>query len=240
MPLRTRVWTAGKLVVLAGSLAATFLLFAAVSMRLALKTREVQVPDLRDKTPTEASAMASDRGLALRVDDTRRPDPKIAPGRVLGQDPPQGSIARRQRSVKIWLSAGPRVVTVPALLGETERTAQLKLSQYGLELAGVAEIRSPDYPADVVVAQTPTPKTASERVALLVNRGSKAASYVMPDLIGVNGDRAAELLRARGFRVGLTGSAPYPGVAAGTIVRQSPPAGFQIAPSEPVSLEVSR
>ena len=52
----------------------------------------------------------------------------------------------------------------------------------------------------------------------------------MPDLIGVNGDRAADILRARGFRVAVVGSNPYPGVAAGIVLRQSPQAGFQIAP----------
>jgi serine/threonine-protein kinase len=240
MALKKRVWSAGKLVVLVCSLAATFLVFAVGSMRLALKAREVQVPDLRNRTPTEATSIAADLGLGLRVDETRRTDPKIAAGRVLAQDPAPGSTARRQRSVKVWLSAGPRGSTVPALVGQTERTAQLRLAHEGLELTDTSEIRSPDYPTDVVIAQSPPPKTGSERVALLVNRGDRAASYVMPDLIGVNGDRGAEVLRARGLRVAVVGSTPYPGVAAGTVVRQSPPAGFQIAPDEPVSLEVSR
>jgi beta-lactam-binding protein with PASTA domain len=62
----------------------------------------------------------------------------------------------------------------------------------------------------------------------------------MPDLIGVNGDRAIELLRSRGFRIAAVGSVPYPGVAAGVVLRQSPRAGFQIAPGEPISIEVSR
>jgi len=63
---------------------------------------------------------------------------------------------------------------------------------------------------------------------------------VMPDLIGVNGDRAAGILRDRGFRVAVVASAPYPGIAAGVVIRQSPQAGFQIGPGEPISLEVSR
>ena len=70
--------------------------------------------------------------------------------------------------------------------------------------------------------------------------GASGAGYVMPDLIGVNGDRAAEILRNRGFRVAVVGSNPYPGVAAGVVIRQSPQAGFQITPGEPISLEVSR
>ena len=73
-----------------------------------------------------------------------------------------------------------------------------------------------------------------------MNRGERGATYVMPDLIGVNGDRAADLLRARGLPRRRRRRHPYPGVPAGIVLRQSPQAGFQIAPGEPISLEVSR
>src|SRR6476659_1140256 len=240
MPFGTRMWSAGKFVMLVGALVATYVLFAAASMRIALRAREVTIPDLTNRTANDATALASDLGLTLRVDETRRPDPKIAAGRVLAQEPAAGSIARRQRSIRIWLSSGQRSATVPKLVGETERTAQLRLAQDGLTLTGIAEIRSPSFASDIVIAQMPPAKSAAGNVSLLVNRGDRGASYVMPDLIGVNGDRAAEILRARGFRVAVVGSNPYPGVAAGVVIRQGPQAGFQIGPGEPVSLEVSR
>ena len=240
MALTTRVWSAGKILVLTGALAATYLLFAFASLRFALKTREVEVPDLTNRSANEATAVANGLGLAVRVDDTRRSDAKIAVGRVLAQEPPAGSISRRQRSVRVWLSSGIHAATIPALVGETERAAQIRVAQEGIALDGVAEIRSPDYPPDVVVAQTPPAKTATERVSLLVNRGEHGASYVVPDLIGVNGDRAGDILRGHGFRVAVVASNPYPGVAAGIVLRQSPQGGFRIAPGEPISLEVSR
>jgi serine/threonine-protein kinase len=142
--------------------------------------------------------------------------------------------------VRVWLSAGPRSATVPILEGETERAAQAKLVEDGLELSGVAEIRSAAYASDVVVAQDPAAKAGASKVMLLVNRGQQGVSYVMPDLIGVEGERAAALLREQGFRVAVVGSAPHPGVPTGIVVRQTPQAGFRIAAGEPVSLEVSR
>jgi beta-lactam-binding protein with PASTA domain len=129
---------------------------------------------------------------------------------------------------------------MPLLIGETERTAQLRLTQDGLTLSDLSEVRSQDFAPDVIVAQTPPAKSPAGRVALLVNRGERGASYVMPDLIGVNGDRAADILRNRNFRVAVVGSNPYPGVVAGVVIRQSPQAGFRIGPDEPISLEVSR
>lgn len=240
MALTTRMWGAGKLLLLGGALLLTYLLFAAAAMRVAMKTREVVVPTLAGKTVNDATIALSEAGLNLKVEENRRTDPKVPAGQILAQDPEPGTRTRRERSVKVWISAGPRSTIVPELLGESERSATLRVQQEGLQLAGVSEIRSSEYPSDAVIAQTPAAKSNAPRVALLVNRGERGATYVMPDLIGVNGDRAADLLRARAFRVAVVGDHPYPGVPAGIVLRQNPQAGFQIAPGEPISLEVSR
>jgi serine/threonine-protein kinase len=240
MALKTRVWGAGKMLLVGGALLLTYVLFAAASMRIALKTREVVVPTLAGKPLNEATIMLADAGLKLKVEEVRRTDAKIPAGQIIAQDPQAGGRTRRERSVKVWVSSGPRSTVVPALLGESERTAQMRLQQEGVELSGTSEIKSGEYQADAIVAQTPPAKSIAVRVALLVNRGERGATYVMPDLIGVNGDRAADLLRVRAFRVAVVGDHPYPGVPAGVVLRQSPQAGFQIAPGEPISLEVSR
>jgi eukaryotic-like serine/threonine-protein kinase len=240
MALKTRVWTAGKLLLLGGALLLTYVLFAAAAMRVALKTREVVVPALAGKTVNDATAILAASGLQLRIEEGTRVDPKVPAGRIISQEPEAGISSRRERSVKVWVSSGPRSTIVPALLGQSERTGQQLLQQEGLELAATAVIRSADYPPDVIVAQTPPPKSNSPRVAVLINRGERGATYVMPDLIGVNGDRAADLLRVRAFRVAVVGDHPYPGVPAGIVLRQNPQAGFQISPGEPISLEVSR
>ena len=240
MVLGTRFRSAGKIVMLLGALPATYLLFAVVSMQLALKAREVTVPNLANRTSNEAMATVTALGLTLKVDDMRRMDVKIGADRVVAQDPAAGSVARRQRGVRVWLSAGQGSAKIPLLAGESERTAQMRLAQTGLPVAEVAQIRSDRYAPDVVIAQQPPANTLGSRVTLLVNRAASGTTYVMPDLIGLDGDRAAEVLRARGFRVSVVGSSPYPGVAAGVVLRQTPQSGFQIAPGEPVSLEVSR
>lgn len=240
MAFTTRVWGAGKLVLLGGALLLTYVVFAATAMRVALKTRDVVVPQLSGKTVNDATALLSQSGLNLKVEEGRRADPKVPAGQILAQDPAAGVSTRRERSVKVWVSAGPRATVVPSLLGDSDRSAQYLLQQDGLELAGVSEIRSSEYPPDAVIAQNPEPKSNAPKVALLVNRAERGATYVMPDLIGVNGDRAADLLRARAFRVAVVGDHPYPGAPAGIVLRQSPQAGFQIAPGEPISLEVSR
>lgn len=235
-----RVWGAGKLVVVLMLLALTFVVSFGMAMRLALRTRDVLVPDLRGRSVNQASTSLGDLGLPLKVEHARRSDPKVAPGLILAQEPVAGSTARRPRSVKVWLSAGPTVSRVPAVVGLTERTAQLRLESEGVGIRELALVRSSTFPAGVVVSQHPEPGAAADTVALLVNRGERGATYVMPDLIGVNASRAAEVLRTRGFRVALVAEQPYPGVPPGIVLRQAPLGGFQIAPGDSISLEVSR
>jgi serine/threonine-protein kinase len=179
-------------------------------------------------------------GLGLRIDENRRPDAKVAAGRVTQQEPAAGQRARRQRTIRVWLSSGPRVITVPALAGQTERTARIRLEQEGVQIGSVSEIRSADYPTDSVVSQNPPPTSRAPQVSLLLNRGEQSTTFVMPDVIGMDGDKAAEALRSRGFRVSIVGTQPALGVPAGTIVKQQPAGGFKVGQSDAISLEVSR
>ena len=132
MALTTRVWGAGKVLLLVGALFVTYGLFAAAAMRVALRAREVVVPSLAGRTVNDASAILADSGLNLKVEEGRRPDPKVPAGQILSQDPQPGVSTRRERSVKVWVSAGPRSNIVPALTGESDRAAETRVRQDGL------------------------------------------------------------------------------------------------------------
>lgn len=240
MALSTRVWSAGKLLLLVSALLTTYLLSAFVAARFALRAREVRVPALHGTSVNSASAALSDLGLSLKVEQAQRAEPGVPSGRIAQQHPAAGSPARRGRSVRVWLSSGGRAAAIPNLVGETVRSAELRVEQDGLTLASLSEIRSNLYPPDTVIAQSPPPQSRGDAVALLVNRGDRAAACVMPDLIGIPEAGVASLLRSAGFRVAVVAQNPYPGVPPGIVLRQEPQAGFQVTPGDTVSLEVSR
>jgi beta-lactam-binding protein with PASTA domain len=237
---KTRVWSLGKILLLAGALAATFFVFAGIAMRVAVRARQVTVPDLAGKSVADATNLASGLDLQLRIDEVRRPDAKVPVGFVLGQDPVSGSTVRRMRSVRVWVSAGAHIARAPSLLGETQRSAEIRVAQDGLMIGTVSEIRSALYPPDVVVAQDPPPATQTAEIRLLVNRGEDRATYIMPDLIGLNGERAADVMRIRGFRVSITSQSAASAIPPGVVVRQTPAGGYQVHPGDAIALEVSR
>lgn len=240
MALSNRVWSAGRVLVIGGALLGTYLLFAAAALRVAVRTREVPVPDLTGLSINNASDLLAEAGLNLRVEERRRVDPQVPEGHVIAQEPTAGVKLRSARSVRVYVSAGSRAGQLPSLSGQSERAATLQLQESGIGIARVAEIRSARYALDTVVAQDPPASAAGPEIALLVNRGERGTTYVMPDLIGLRGDSAAELLRTTGFRVSVVGQQPYPGIPPGIVLRQNPQPGFQVAPGEPIALEVSR
>ena len=162
MALSTRVWGAGKRVLLGGALVLTYFVFAAAAMRLAIKTRDVDRPAAdgqeRRRRPARCSPPA---GLNLKVEEARRVDAAVPAGTIVSQDPQPGVKTRRERSVKVWVSAGPR--------GD-DRCRRCSASPSGPRSCArsrtacssrpIAEIRSSDYTAGTVVAQNPPPQNA--------------------------------------------------------------------------------
>ena len=203
MALPARVWTAGKVLLLVGALAATFVVFAVLAARVAVRARDVSVPDLvgqsagrSDRGRDRARAAAECRRLAPPGPAGPR-GPCARPGAPGGFARPAGNAACGCGS-----AAGPRIARAPALVGESRaRRARSESSRTACSLGRSPKSAPPLYPPDVVVAQDPPPGVQTTEVRLLVNRGEDRATYVMPDLIGVNGDRAADLLRSQGFRV---------------------------------------
>jgi serine/threonine-protein kinase len=200
----------------------------------------VEVPNLTGKSVADARTLLADYGLVLRVDEQRRPDKTVPANHVLTQEPPAGETIRRQRAVRVRLSDGLRAPAVPTLVGLPERTAEITLSGDRVTVGYRAEISSPDYAADVIVAQDPPAESRADKVNLLVNRGGGSQDFVVPDLIGTLGSRSADLLRSLKFRIAVTAEVPYPGLPPGIVVKQTPQPGFRIAAGETITLEVSR
>jgi len=238
--IRRRVWTFGRLLILLAALGLTYGAFFFTAMRVTNRAREVKVPNLVGKTVAEADDMLTRVGLVLKSDPTRVPDPKVPAGHVLSQDPGPDETVRRTRAVRVRVSDGLRAALVPAVSGQPERTAELALEGARLPVLGRAQIRSSDYPANVVVAQDPPAGARSGGVRLLINRPEDGPSYVAPDLIGLPYARVVQVLRQFPFRLASGGDLVQPNLPTGIIVQQLPQAGSQMRAQETLSVWTSR
>lgn len=227
-----------------GALGLALLLTAGVSalftMRSVLDTQQVEVPTLVGRRVPEAGTLAGRRGLLLRVEG-RRNDPKIPADHIVSQEPPPGAALKSHRSVRVWLSLGPRKLVLPAVEGQSLRTARVALDQTRVDVSRVAEVDDPAEEGTVLVQHPPAGEVEQLEagVSLLVSLGS-SRDYVMPDLIGQRADAVLAPLTAAGLKVADLRYRSYPGAASGMVLRQSPPAGHRVSPHTTVSLEVSQ
>jgi beta-lactam-binding protein with PASTA domain len=225
---------------LAAALLASAGLSAVATMRVVLESQEVLVPSLLEKKVPEAAVIAMRHRLTLRVEG-RKNDAKVPADRILAQEPSAGELLKMDRSVRVWVSLGPRRLRVPRVEGETLRTARLMLEQAQVPLGRVVEVEDRSAAGTILVQHPPAGEAQpAEAVSLLVSQGTIGADYVMPDLIGRRANDALSLLRRAGVKIGAVSYRSYPGVAGGLILRQDPPAGHRLGAQTSVSLDVSR
>ena len=158
--------------ILLGALAmiAVALLSAFITMRLAIHGREVEIPNVAGLTIAEARDAAASLGLNMNVEN--RFYSTVTPaGRVLSQYPVPGIKVRREWVMRVSESTGPQKVSVPNVIGQTEREATVTIRHLSLDLGTVAYIPAPG-PAGIVLSQTPTPAAEGvdgPRISLLVS-----------------------------------------------------------------------
>jgi serine/threonine-protein kinase len=215
---------------------------ALTTMRVVLTAQEVEVPSLIGKRVGEAGHAASRHSLLLRVDG-RRNDARVPADRIVAQEPAAGSRLKSQRTIRVWVSLGPRRLAVPGVEGESVRTGRLTLEQALVPVGRVVEVPDGTEEGTVLMQNPPSGETSAlppDGVSLLVSLGPAYSQYVMPDVIGRRGVDVLEALRAAGLKVTDVTYRSYPGVPPGTVIRQSPPAGYRVSRHSPVTFEVSR
>ena len=208
-----------------------------------VKGRSLPTPNLIGRSVTDARAVSQDLGVDLQVDNThRRNSDKVPVGHVVWQNRTPGatSFIKRGSTIRVELSAGPLVLRVPDLAGETAGTSRLRLAQQNLRLAEVTYVPSEE---NGVLAADP-PKTTvvppQSDVALLVSTPPLPSPFVMPDLIDRRLEEVRPALEGRGLTVATVKFESYPGIADGIIIRQYPLRGAPVSTRDPISVVVSR
>jgi len=230
---------------------------AIVTMHFAIHGAEVQVPSLKGMTVAEARSQTTGLGLNLEVDN-RYYSSDVAPGHILTQSPPAGTVVRREWRVRVAESLGPQKVEVPDTVASDERVAALKLRRVGLAVGGTARLPYAGAPEGSVLAQDPPAHAqgiAGPSINLLVAAPAEdtADGFVMPDFYGVPIVAAQAQLQRAGLNgstpifadihvpdIGAAGTPPRPPVMLGSVIAQQPLAGARVDRSSIVTFTVAK
>lgn len=240
MTLRQKLERVLRLSLLVFVLAAAGFLSAITAIRIAIRSRIVDMPGLVGKPVVQARQLLAARHLRLVVADRiYNPLPENS---VVRQSPPAGEQMKVSQDAHVVLSLGPQVVHVPELVGHSLRAARITLLESGLQLGELSTLLLPGVDPDSVLQQDPAPAStaASPRVDLLVAEPPPAPSYVMPTLVGLPQQQAEHMLAAAGLRVIKRTYIAAAGAPRGTVIGQTPPRGSRIAASVSVELGIAQ
>ncbi len=180
------------------------------------------IPDVSGMTYERAAQeLGSIDLVAFRVDE---PDGDVAPGNVIRTDPEGGESVNPGHQVRVYVSTGQELATVPVLEGLGQEAAAQALADVGLVLGTTTQRNDPNLQAGTVIsadqrAGAEIPKETA--VNLVVASGR----VTINDVSGYTVEAAQRQLEDLGLVVTTQEDTTCPGDSPPTVLSQSLPPG---------------
>ena len=246
-----------RFIVMAVLLLLVAMLSALMAMRFAIHGGEVTVPKLLGLGPGEAERVVAALGLNFAI-ERQYYSPDVPEGKIMMQVPAAGTRVRHGWQVRVAQSLGPQRVTIPDVLSQSGRAADLNIRRRGLDVGSIAYLQWSGAESDQVLAQSPPPNASGvsvPRISLLVSTSRQPQAFVMPSFVGQPLGTVNLTLLDAGFHLGnvtagtpqldnSAGSSATPAVPppqpspASIIVSQNPAAGERVSAGATVNFQV--
>lgn len=201
--------------------------------------KQVSVPDVLGKTPTEASAILATANLTLDAQETDFSE-DYAKGMIMATNPGPNSSLRTGGTVLAVVSKGPERYDVPDLGNRTLKKAEELLTATKLVLGTQTEEYDDDVKDGRIVSSDPRagesvkPETA---VSVVVSKGP--APVTVPPFEGTNADSAQAALEDLGLKVERR-ERNSQSVARGLVISTDPKGGATAYRGDTITLVVSQ
>jgi len=163
------------------------------------------VPKIIGLNKVEAEKLLVEKGLFLtEIGQENSDEPK---GTVLDCFPPEGTEIKPNKEVRVRVSKGLEIFTVPYVKGLDKISAKDIIELNGLVLSSVTEEFSDSIASGIVISQDPTaesPVQKGDKVNLVISKGAEVKLTVVPDLFGLSLNEAQRVLQNSNLKLGNT------------------------------------
>jgi beta-lactam-binding protein with PASTA domain/predicted Ser/Thr protein kinase len=186
---------------------------------------DVLVPPVENLPLKQALEELENAGLKVTID--REFSNKVKEGLATRTVPPEGVSVTKGTRVRLLVSRGPELVSVPDVTGLSRESAEARLRDEKLAVA--VEEQESDEPEGDVISQTPAGGTEVQRgdtVTITVSTGQPQVA--VPDVVGLGETRATARINSAGLtpvREERTVTDPSED---GRVVEQRPAAGTEL------------
>jgi eukaryotic-like serine/threonine-protein kinase len=207
-----------------------------VTLHVSTGPPTTEVPDVRGRSRDDAVATLTDAKLKPRVVEVNSEKPEDT---VIAQDPKPGDTVEEGTTVRINVSAGPKPIGVPSVLGQPFESASATLQAAGFAVA--RRDADSNQPGGTVIDQSPAGGETAPRgatITLTVSRGPTTTA--VPDVTSLDRDTALQTLRDEGFTANATQEDTSDPSLDGVVLSQDPGGGTQAEPGTTVTIVVGR
>ena len=207
------------------------LFFGYLTFKVLSFSRTVEVPNLYGKTLVESNRLLTSNGLYLKIEGEDY-DATVPPGIIMKQDIPPGKKVKERRAIKVIISKGPRVKSIPLLVKETLLHAENLLLQKGLKIGKIIPVHSDIVEKDRIIAQKPRPEEQiSDFITVVVSLGPYDRIYHCPDFKGMLFTNAHNTIKRMHLTLAVEGAGEF-------VQAQKPQPGKEIRTGELIYLKL--
>jgi beta-lactam-binding protein with PASTA domain len=192
----------------------------------------VAVPDVEGLTQDAATAAIAEAKLKVGS-VTQQTSNTVATGKVISQDPARGSSLAEGSPVKLFISSGPQMVTVPNVEGLSQAAATTAITGAKLKVGAVTQQTSNMVVTGSVISQDPasgSSLTEGSLVNLVISSGPQMVT--VPNVEGLTQAAATAAINRAKLTVGTV-------IAIGKVISQDPASGSSVAQGSLVNLVIS-
>jgi len=202
----------------------------------------VVVPDLVGEDIIYVLELLTNLGLNAKVKGSEY-SRDFAQNNIIYQDPKPGQVIKKARDVRIIISKGTKILSMPNLKGLNLQQARLIIDKNGLFEGDIAKTFHTKIKQGKIIAQYPLPgKEVVRGISsnLLISMGARPLEFVMPDLGGLFLDEAVLAVEKNHLVIDTIKPVYQKNKTANIILNQDPPTGYHVRENHLINLEVNR
>lgn len=203
---------------------------------------EVILPEFREKNILYVLETLTQMGLNAKLEGTLN-DESVPRYGVISQDPLPGTTLKKGRDVMIVISKGRSETIVPDLRRLPLAQALIQLEKNEFKTGHLSHTWSSQVLKDEVISQYPQPFASANKQTgfnLLISRGPKPLSRVMPDFTGHSFLSAQIRIEDNGLKIFQVKSAFNPDKPMDVILSQTPLPGAKINSDSDIFLVINQ
>lgn len=202
--------------------------------------KEVTVPELKGYTYEDGQKELEKLGLLIEK-GSEVVSSDYDEGCIVSQTPEAEMILKEGAKIRVNVSKGMASGTIPNLVGKSLSDAKFILETYGYQNGSISEDYS-DYAKGVVFHQSPSfgeEAVSGAKVSLKVSLGKENKEIEMPNLKGLDVDRAKDQLNKNKLALGNSSYETSSSYAKNEIISQSVDPGKMVIEGTAIDLVIS-